>query len=176
MNNNRLFQRILLVSLSAVLSLAASAAWAKQKGAEKETRNQFFIVSEVNLGQRQVVFEAPTQITATMTVTDKTVLTDADGKKMPISDLRAGDTGYLTYVQKGNTVETISFHLGPMTMSKLRTDYLNGTPPPVPVTAAPVAPASSSFRGRGGRRGFGEGRGGRGGFPGSGSFRRGGGN
>jgi uncharacterized membrane protein YgcG len=178
MNNKRLLQFIFLATVVSLFSLTASAARAAQKGGAKITRNQFFIVSEVNLGQNQVVFEAPTQITATMTVNGKTVFTNQQGKRMPISDLQAGDTGYLTYEQKGNDVTALSFRLGPMNMALLRQDYLNGTPPPVPVTSAPVAPAPSSFGGRGGRGrgGFRGGFGGRRGFPGGGGFGRPGGN
>lgn len=172
MNNKRLLQLIFIVSVGSLLSLVASTAQAAQQGAGKITRDQFFIVSEVNLAGHQVVFEAPTQITATMTVNSKSVFTDQKGKRIPLSQLQAGDTGYLTYLQKGENVQVLSFHLGPMTMAKLQADYLNGTPPPVPVTAAPAAAPRSSFGRRGGRGGFG----GRGNFSGRGGFgRRGGG-
>ena len=175
MNKKRLLQLVFLVSIASLLSLATSTARAAQQGGEKITRDQFFIVSEVNLAEHQVVFEAPTQITATMGVDSKTVFTDQKGKRIPLSQIQAGDTGYVTYLQKGENVQVLSFRLGPMTLAKLRADYLNGTPPPVPVTAAPAAAPSSSFGGRGGRGGFRGGFGGRRGFPAGGGFNRGGG-
>jgi hypothetical protein len=126
--NKRLLPRFFLaVALLAVAAtLAAPAAGAARKGPTHEIRDEFFIVSEVHLKKHHLVLELPTQITMVMQVTDKTVFTNEQGRRLPLSKIRAGDTVYINYIKNPKGSTALRIHEGPMTVRLLHERYWNG--------------------------------------------------
>ena len=126
--NKRMLQRTLLASLVAIFAAAAAPriARAASPGSARETRDEFFIVSEVNLQKHQIIFELPTQITKTMDVSGKTTFVNGHGQRMPVSAIHAGDTVFVTYVSNGASATVLSVREGPMTVEMLHHRYWNG--------------------------------------------------
>jgi adenylosuccinate synthase len=138
MNRQRLLQRILFASgsLAAAAALAVPAVWAAQNGAAKQTRDQFFIISSVDVPKHQMVLKLPTEVTLTMKVNDKTLIVGEKGQRMDIKQLRSGDTVYITSVSTASGQVATKIRLGPMTVQELHRRYLKGyavpIPPPLP--------------------------------------------
>jgi hypothetical protein len=141
--NKRLLQRILFAfaSLAAAATLAASTAGAAQRGASRETRDEFFIISSVNVPKHQMVLKLPTEVTVTMKLNDKTSIVSEKGKQLDIGQLRAGDTAYISYVTTVDGSTARNVRLGPMTVQELHRRYLKGyavpIPPPLPPRLLP---------------------------------------
>jgi hypothetical protein len=136
----------LVCFLALALSLAASiAATAKAKGAGGAAKEEFFIVSSLNMQKHEILLKMPNEVTMPMSVTAKTTVVGQDGKPMKVTDLRSGDTGYFTYVQNGTEAQALSIRLAGMTRQNLG-PYLNGPGVPAPETAPaskPTAPPVS---------------------------------
>ncbi|HVB34835.1 MAG TPA: hypothetical protein VNJ52_10750 [Patescibacteria group bacterium] len=116
-----------LTLLGASLALAIPPAGQSRPLGSQVTRDDFFIVSEVNLGKHQVVMEEPTQITMTMIVNGKTVFMNEQGRAMPVADMRAGDTVFVTYERDTKGVVTaLTIREGPMTVQELHRRYFHG--------------------------------------------------
>jgi hypothetical protein len=136
--NKRLFHHTLLASLVALFVTAAVPVWAAGHGAATETRDEFFIISSVNLPKHQLVLKLPTEVTMQMTVDSKTTIVGENGQKMNLAELRSGDTVYITYVAGPEGENAIKIRLGPMTVKELQQRYLSGSPVPIP--APPLTP------------------------------------
>ena len=136
--NKRLLQRTLLASLVAMFAFAAMPAWATGYGASTETRDEFFIISSVNLPKHQLVLKLPTEVTMLMTVDSKTVIVGENGQKMNVGELRSGDTVYITFVTGREGENALKIRLGPMTVKELHQRYLSGYAVPIP--APPLTP------------------------------------
>ena len=122
--NKQLVRLGMAMAVGFGLALAGTTAWAAQKSSPQITRDEFFIVSEVSLKKHEVVMEEPTQITITMNLTGKTAFTNQQGHALPIADMRAGDTVYVTYEQDSKGVVTaLAIREGPMTRQELRRRY-----------------------------------------------------
>jgi hypothetical protein len=111
-----------VILLSCAFSLTGqteqSAANAKSGGEE------FFIVSSVDIGKKQLLLKEPTEITEVLQVNDKTRYTDKNGKGMQFADLRAGDTVFIRSSATPAGKVAISIRKGPMTLEELRRRYL----------------------------------------------------
>lgn len=149
--NNRLRYFTILLAMAAMFATAGSA-WAAQ-GSGKTTPDEFFILSSVNLPKHSLVLKLPTEVTMQMKLTEKTVIVDENGKRLHPSDLRAGDTAYITYTRGPEGTSAVKIRLGPMTVQELRRRYLNGLPVTVPRPAAPrILPHPTKNVQRGQRR------------------------
>jgi hypothetical protein len=140
--NKRSIERMFLTFLVAMFAFAAFPAWAAGHGAASETRDEFFIISSVNLPKHQLVLKLPTEVTMQMTVDSKTMIVGEDGQKMNLGELRSGDTVYITYVTGSEGESALKIRLGPMTVKELHQRYLSGSPVPIP--APPLKPPKAS--------------------------------
>ena len=106
-----------------VLGIAALALSA-QPANDLDTSGEFFIISSVDLNKKQILLKLPTEVTALMRVDADTRYFEEDGKAMKLTDLRAGDTAYIT--SKGSVGQTVAIRIrkGPMTLEILRQRYL----------------------------------------------------
>jgi hypothetical protein len=114
----------IVLGLAFILANFPSSSAARNTDAAKETADEFFIVSEVNLRKHEVVMEEPSQITLTMNLTGKTVFQDDQGHALPINDLQAGETVYATYeLDSKGAVTALTIREGPMTVEELHRRY-----------------------------------------------------
>jgi hypothetical protein len=98
----------------AVLAMAADAP----------NSGDFFIVSSVDLGKRQLLLKLPTEVTELMGVDSNTRYVDEQGKPIRLTDLRAGDTVYIASTRGGDKPLAVSIRKGPMTIEVLHQRYL----------------------------------------------------
>jgi len=125
--SRKLVSGTIFATLVLVLVSTGSAALAATKtGGAREHRDEFFIVSEVNLKRHQLVLEMPTQITMVMHLNKKTVFENRQGHRLPIADMRAGDTVYVTYVREDGSSTALAIRRGPMTVAILHARYWKG--------------------------------------------------
>lgn len=128
---------MLLATLAAAFALASVPRVAAQ-GASRETRDEFFIISSVNLPKHQIVLKLPTEVTLQMSVGGKTSIVGEKGQKMNLGELRSGDTVYITYATGSEGASAINIRVGPMTEKELHQRYLSGYAVPIP--APPLTP------------------------------------
>jgi hypothetical protein len=125
--NKKLVSSALFAVLFAMFLSTGTAALAAGKAPHsRETRNEFFIISEVRLKRQQLVLEMPTQITKVMFLNDKTVFENRKGQRLPLTDMRAGQTVYVNYVQEDGKAVALTIRQGPMTVTILHDRYFNG--------------------------------------------------
>jgi hypothetical protein len=133
--------------LALALSLGApTVASAQAKRSSGATKEEFFIISSLNMQKREILLKMPTEVTMQLAVTAKTTVVGQNGKPMKVTDLRSGDTGYFTYVQNGTVAQALSIRLAGMTRQNLR-PYLDVPGVPAPESAPtpkPAAPPVSS--------------------------------
>jgi hypothetical protein len=111
----------------AVAALAASLRAAPTAAVE----DQFFIVSSVDSGMSTMVLKEPTEVTLTVRYTGKTRCRTEHGKPCSVSDLRAGETIFLTAERNAaGGLVAISVRHGVMTLPELRRRYLSGSAKP----------------------------------------------
>jgi hypothetical protein len=94
---------------------------------EKKTPagEQFFIVASIDLQKSQLLLKYPTEVTLLAHVDDKTKYLDSTGKPVQLSNLRAGDTVWVT-LSKGPSGPTAArIRKGEMTVAELHHYYLN---------------------------------------------------
>ena len=111
------------LALGQLLSLSLLAETREQ--ARSSTGEEFFIVSSVDIKKKQIVLKRPTEVTELVLVNEKTVSLDEQGKPVPVKDLRAGDTVYVTTAPlAGGGRVALRIRKGPMTPEELRRRYL----------------------------------------------------
>jgi hypothetical protein len=101
----------------------ASATSAKTvKG--RVSGEQFYIISSVDPAKQELLLKEPKEVTLLMKVGDSTQYADETGKPIKLSDLRAGDTVWVTSSGAG---EPIAIHIrkGQMTVADLHAHYLD---------------------------------------------------
>ena len=86
---------------------------------------QFFIVASLDLQQKQLLLKYPTEVTLLVKVTDQTKFIDDSGKSTKLSDLRAGDTVWLTSSGSGTDATALKVRKGEMTVADLHRYYLD---------------------------------------------------
>ncbi len=120
--NKRTFS-LLLAAMLAMLGAGMNVHAAARPAPSQVVRNQFFIVSEVNLQKHQLVLELPSEITMLMTVNAKTAFINEQGRHEPLRDIRPGDTVYITFERQGKGGTALSIREGPMTVQILHARY-----------------------------------------------------
>jgi hypothetical protein len=130
---NKLRQFFLLCIFAAVLVSFASGVHAQAQATSGS--DQFFVVSSVQ--PKLLVLLRPTETTAIVAVNDKTKVVDQQGNAIKVSDLRAGDTIFVTYsAGPGGTMVATYVRKGIMTVAELRKRYV----PSLPATAGQTGP------------------------------------
>ena len=105
-----------------LLLLAARTLGSPATPASEE---EFFIVSSVDPGKSTMVLKRPTEVTLTMQATPKTEYRDEDGKPIRFSNLRAGDTVFISSAPAVSGPPTVNrLRRGPMTVPELHRRYL----------------------------------------------------
>jgi hypothetical protein len=112
----------LLVAFSALFGATMPAA------AAAGDREEFFILSSVDAARGRIVLKRPTEVTLLMQVTGQTAYRDEQGKTLRLSDLRTGDTLYITFRQNPAGEPTaLRVRQGPMTLQEMRRYLKPGT-------------------------------------------------
>lgn len=111
------------LALGQLLSLPLLAE--TREKARPSVGEEFFIVSSVDIKKKQIVLKRPTEVTELVLVNEKTVSLDEQGKPVPVKDLRAGDTVYVTTAPlSGGGRVALRIRKGPMTPEELHRRYL----------------------------------------------------
>jgi len=129
MNNIR---KLISYASLAVLILVSTVTVRAQVQA-KAGNDEFFVISSVDKAHNALVLLRPTEITTTIAVSDKTKFVDENGKAIKVTDLRTGDTIFVTYSTQNNSLTAQSVRKGMMTTSEMRKRYLPG----LPITSSP---------------------------------------
>jgi hypothetical protein len=104
--------------LAPVLALGAGHAGAAAP-------DEFFILSSLDAARSRIVLKRPTEVTLAMRVNDNTAYRSEQGKPLKLTDLRAGDTVYITYRPDAAGEPTaVLVRQGPMTVQELQRRYL----------------------------------------------------
>ncbi len=114
-------------TLMAGLRLVAPLSAQSKDQSRARGREEFFIVSSVDTGKKQLLLKRPTEVTEVVRVNDKTVFLDEQGRQINFSDLHAGDTIFLVSIRStaGGPRFALRIREGPMTLEELRRRYLN---------------------------------------------------
>lgn len=110
-----------------VLVLVVPLLGQSGKNSAKQMDSQvgdFFIVSSVDLGKKQILLKRPTEVTELVRVNGDTRYLDEHGKAIQLSDLRAGDTVYISLKHSDEPPLALIIRKGPMTVEVLRDRYL----------------------------------------------------
>ncbi|HEV2198311.1 MAG TPA: hypothetical protein VGR73_00710 [Bryobacteraceae bacterium] len=113
--------------LAIVLAIPLLGQSAKDSASVRDlSAGDFFIISSVDLGKRQILLKRPTEVTELMRVGEDTRYFDEQGKSIRLADLRAGDTVYIGSKQSGEQSVAVTIRKGAMTLDVLRERYLKG--------------------------------------------------
>jgi hypothetical protein len=95
-------------------------------GVSAAIRDEFFVVSSIDVGKRRLVLKRPSEVTVVVLVNDRTTYRAEDGRPLTLSDLRAGDTLYIVLGSDAGVEKTaVSIRRGPMTVEELQRRYLS---------------------------------------------------
>jgi hypothetical protein len=111
----------LILSLLAICAAPSISAQTKKPSSGEE----FFIIASVDLAKSQLLLKRPTEVTTLLNISSKTKFLDAAGKPIQASDLRTGDTVWVTASGKGQDVAASRIRKGPMTVAQLHQLYLD---------------------------------------------------
>jgi hypothetical protein len=95
------------------------------EGKKTSTGEAFFIVASLDLQKSQLLLKYPSEVTLLVKVTDKTHFVDDSGKLFKLSDLRAGDTVWVTAAGTGDATTALRVRKGQMTVADLHRYYLD---------------------------------------------------
>jgi hypothetical protein len=105
--------------------LLGTALGAAPAATAPNDREEFFIVSSLDPARSRIVLKRPTEVTLLMQVNGQTAYRDEQGKPLRLTELRTGDTAYITYRQdSGGAPTALLVRLGPMTVTELQRRYL----------------------------------------------------
>jgi hypothetical protein len=85
---------------------------------------QFFIVASLDQSKSEILLKRPDEVTLLLNATPKTQYFDENGKPLKLSDLRAGDTVWVTSTG-GAHPTAIRVRKGQMTIAELHRYYLD---------------------------------------------------
>ena len=85
---------------------------------------QFFIVASLDQSKSEILLKRPDEVTELLNATPKTQYFDENGKPLKLSDLRAGDTVWVTS-SGGAHPTAIRIRKGQMTVAELHRYYLD---------------------------------------------------
>jgi hypothetical protein len=86
---------------------------------------QFFIVASLDLQKSQLLLKYPTEVTLLVKANGQTKFVDESGTPMKLSDLRAGDTVWLTSSASPDGTAALKIRKGEMTVPDLHRYYLD---------------------------------------------------
>jgi hypothetical protein len=86
---------------------------------------QFYLVASLDLQKSQLLLKHPTEVTQLVAISDKTKIQDVTGASLMLSDLRAGDTVWVSTSGSGATIAATSIRKGQMTVADLHRFYLD---------------------------------------------------
>jgi hypothetical protein len=126
------FRKLIFLSALAIAILSSAFAVRAQVQA-KSGSDEFFVISSVDKTHNALILLRPTEITTTVGVNDKTKFVDENGKPIKVTDLRTGDTIFVSYTTQNNALVATSLRKGMMTTAEMRKRYLPG----LPITSSP---------------------------------------
>jgi hypothetical protein len=85
---------------------------------------QFFIIASLDQAKSEILLKRPDEVTELINATPKTQYSDENGKSLKLSDLRAGDTVWVTSTG-GAHPTAIRIRKGQMTVADLHRYYLD---------------------------------------------------
>jgi hypothetical protein len=85
---------------------------------------EFFIVASLDQAKSEILLKRPDEVTLLLNTTPKTQYFGEDGKPLKLSDLRAGDTVWVTSTG-GAHPTAIGIRKGEMTVADLHRYYLD---------------------------------------------------
>ncbi|MGA8872486.1 MAG: hypothetical protein WB460_15170 [Candidatus Acidiferrales bacterium] len=85
---------------------------------------QFFIIASLDQSKSEILVKRPDEVTLLLNATPKTQYFDENGKPLKLSDLRAGDTVWVTSTG-GAQPTAIRIRKGQMTLADLHRYYLD---------------------------------------------------
>jgi len=107
-----------ILAYGLLISILAAAAPARN--------DEFFIVSSIDAAHSRLILKRPTDVTVTMRVTAGTQIRDEHGQAKKLTDLRAGDTAWITATRDpAGELTAVLVRLGPMTVEELQRRYLS---------------------------------------------------
>jgi len=89
-----------------------------------EKGEQFFIIASLDQSKSEILLKRPDEVTELLNATPKTQYFDDNGKPLKLSDLRAGDTVWVTS-SGGASPTAIRIRKGQMTVADLHRYYLD---------------------------------------------------
>lgn len=98
---------------------------AATSGKKTSAGEQFFIVASLDLQKSQLLLKYPTEVTLLAHVNDTTKCLDATGKPIQLSNLRAGDTVWVTLSNGSSGPTAARIRKGEMTVAELHHYYLD---------------------------------------------------
>lgn len=106
----------LMVLFTTLLPMNAAAATAPHP----PPRDEFFIISSVDVSRARLVLKRPTEVTVVMQVPASTAIADEHGAMLHLANLRAGDTIYaVASAGTGGGLVATSIRRGAMTVAEL---------------------------------------------------------
>ena len=85
----------------------------------------FYIVASLDQSKSQLLLKLPTEVTMLMGVTAATQIQDENGASLKLSDLRAGDTVWVTSSGSAAAPTAVHIRKGQMTSADLHRYYLD---------------------------------------------------
>ncbi|HTW23983.1 MAG TPA: hypothetical protein VMD78_10310 [Candidatus Baltobacteraceae bacterium] len=89
-----------------------------------EKGEQFFIIASLDQQKAEILLKRPDEVTELLNTTPKTQYLDENGKPLKLSDLRAGDTVWVT-LSGGANPTAIRVRKGQMTVADLHRYFLD---------------------------------------------------
>lgn len=117
-------RRLIPVGILALLATPVFSQSGTNRAGTDLIQADFFIVSSIDLAKRQILLKRPTEVTELMRVDGETHYFEERGKPIRLTDLRAGDTVFITSRPTSGQSVAITIHKGPMTLDILRERYL----------------------------------------------------
>jgi hypothetical protein len=118
----RLARAIATLLIAAVFACATGSAQSRT-AAPRAPVDEFFIISSIDVDRNQLLLKRPTEVTEVMRVDGATRYVDEDKKPIKVTDLRAGDTVYITSRPGIGGSLAVEIRKGPMTVIELRRRY-----------------------------------------------------
>jgi len=107
---------------------AAASAYSTVPGKKTSAGEQFFIVASLDLQKSQLLLKYPTEVTLLVKATEQTKFVDDAGKPIKLSDLRSGDTVWVTSTGTADSATALKVRKGQMTVADLHRYYLDYPP------------------------------------------------
>jgi hypothetical protein len=102
-----------------------SSAYPTIPGKKTAAGEQFFIVASIDLQKSQLLLKYPTEVTLLAKTTGQTNFVDDSGNPIKLSDLRTGDTVWLTSWGTANSTTALKVRKGEMSVADLHRYYLD---------------------------------------------------